>query len=160
MALPLYALCSASFIALQPFLSFCYRPIKHPPSVFRSRSWDLPNNGWLCPRSDKKPQSKKPQSLFLSSVFSPLSLFPHSFQIISAAHNNNYWGRRRGDKGEAADEGEEGARGETEPERECEKYCCQWKRAREKEREVEELLLLVYWWWNWVGGGARREQQC
>lgn len=136
MALPLSALCSASFIALQPFLSFCYRPIKHPPSVFRSRSWDLPNNGWLCPRSDKKPQSKKPQSLFLSSVFFPLSLFPHSFQIISAAHNNNYWGRRRGDKGEAADEG--GCAW-----RECEKYCCQWKREREKGWRIIIASILV-----------------
>ncbi len=75
----------------------------------------------------------------------PLSLSPHSFQIISAAHNNNYWGRRRGDKGEAADGREEG-RASTER-RSVKKYGCQRK------REVEELLLLDGI--GWVG--AHRE---
>lgn len=152
MASPLSGLCSASFISLQPFLSFFYRRIKHSllPALSLARSWDLPNNGWLCPRSDKKPQSKKPQSLFLSSVFfpptlSPLTAFKLSLQhIIIITEDGGEEIREKRRTGEKKG-------GRTRREGVWKKYGCQRK------REVEELLLLDGI--GWVGG-AQREQQC
>lgn len=100
-----------------------------PPSSLSSHSSHSSIGAWNAPSSPLSPslareicltmggsaqgqiRSHSPRShshCFFHPSFSPHSLSPHSFQIISAAHNNNYWGRRRGDKGEAADGREEG----------------------------------------------------
>ena len=86
-------------------------------------TWDLPNNKWLCPRSDKRSTAQEATATvsFIPFFFFP-PLSPHSFRIISAAHNNNYWGRQHRDKNAGAEMARERERG----------------REKEKEREREE----------------------